>query len=47
MKVSRKRIRRAKPLSSIVGSYAVVMVILMAFLVFLLLMVGLELLLFG
>lgn len=47
MKVSRQRVRKAKPVRDIIGSYAVVMVILLTFLLGLFALVALELLLIG
>lgn len=47
MRVSRRRIKKAKPVGDIIGSYAIVMTVLIAFLLGLFLLVALELLLFG
>lgn len=47
LKVSRQRIRVTRPIGSIIRSYAVVTVILLAFLLGLSLLVAIELLLLG
>lgn len=47
MRISRQRIRKAKPLRGVIGSYAVVMIILVGFLLALFLLVALELLFLG
>lgn len=47
MRISRKRLHKAKPLRDIIGSYALVMAILVAFLLALYVLVALELLFVG
>ena len=47
MKISRLRIKTAKPVGSVINSYLIVTVVLLSFLIGLMLLAALELLLLG